>query len=117
MCIKGFHISAQENEILEVSAIGQNMISLGALYSSFEESILAGMKFWPDNDVKSNLEVIHHPKQKTFWSAPTSYEDKSELFGITVTGSVGLNVPVGEVKATGSLSFFTRTQVFDAFCI
>ena len=94
------------------------MISLGALYSSFEESILPGMRFWPDRSLKSHSEVIYHPKQKTFWTAPSSYEEKLEMFGIEVEGSVGLSTPVGKItKATGKLSFLRRVQVQNAIVL
>ena len=105
----------QTPDILTITTYGHSAISLGGLYSSIEEKFLPGMQLWETNDIEENRQTIYHPKERTFWTAAQTQDEKLDLLEFSIVGSVGLALPaaVGTVKATGSFSYFQQEKDFE----
>ena len=73
------------------------------------------MKLWENGVIDDNKQVIHHPKERTFWTAAQTPEEKLDLLDFSITGSVGLALPaaVGTIKATGSFSYYQQNRDFE----
>ena len=105
----------QKSEFLTITTNGHSAVSLGGLYSSIEEKFLPGMQLWETSVLEENMQTIYHPKERTFWTAAQTQEEKLDLLDFSITGSVGLALPaaVGTIKATGSFSYYQQERDFE----
>ena len=110
-------MNGQRSEILKIPIFGHSSVGLGSLYSHVEQKFLPGSSFWDPEVIKDYSDVIFHPKQDTFWTSPQTKEDIYDMFGLDVTGSVGVNLPVGGVKATGTIEYIMEEKVSQKFML
>ena len=113
---KAFLVHGQNNDIFTVPILDHTSVSLGRLYSAFEGKFLPGSLLWNSKDIKDNTEVIHHPEERTTWTSSQTPDEKFDLLAFSVSGSVGLNLEITEVKATGSFSYLQKEAVCLNWC-
>ena len=110
-----FIVNGQNNDIFTVPILDHTSVSLGRLYSAFEGKFLPGSLLWKSEEIEKFKEVIHHPEERTTWTSSQTPNEKFDLLDFSVSGSVGLNLEITEVKATGSFSYLQKEAVIMKF--
>ena len=100
------------DKIMEMSTLGQQPIVLGGLYSAVHDEFLPVMKLWSSRDIEAHKDVIYHPVQNSKWTSVQTLEEKKELFGIGVAGSLKVTMGVTAIKAGGSFDYLSEKKVF-----
>merc|ERR1719341_2421210 len=69
---------------------------------------IPGLGIWSSQDVKDNTKVVYHPSENTHWTYKQTFEEKSDMLHIDVSGSVQVTLEVASIEADGSFEYLTE---------
>ena len=54
---------------------------------------------------------MYHPSEKTHWTYKQTFEEKSEMLHVDVSGSVQVALEVASIEADGGFAYLTEKMV------
>ena len=105
-------ISSEVGTIEKIPTFGHQPVVLGGFYSAVKNQFIPGLSILPSQQIKDNINVIHHPIQKTLWTNHLKFYERLELLNIDIGGSVTVDLEAGKkLTAGGSFQYLDVDEV------